>query len=323
MIRKTGKYLWMFMALTYAATFSYADEGSNIVAGIYNEVLTKDQVTSRIKASKSFAVLFEQDFNEQKTTIDTITGWAKCKVVERLVAKYSPEATNKEINAQWESMREDAAKQGLLDEIRRVKYNKEWETLLREAVSEVKNPSGEILTDQIIEQRIRTVFEREKERFKSVFPEAEATEYDIYMVLKSYMLQFRTPEDVEEYFRKMPDSWEDMLAGSHEGLAQEIRLNKVKERLLFERVGEINYSMFGKYLKAVSKDKAFGIEERREQLTKFLSRFTDYVFEDAMFKELKENLKIYDKNTENLFWRQYQEPSLDFYIEKLPAEYGK
>jgi len=320
MIWKSSKYLCMFIGLTCATALSYANEGRNIVAGIYKEVLTEDQLTSRIKPLKSFAVLFDQDFNEQKTKIDTIMAWAKGKVVERLEGKYSLEATNKEIDAQWDLMSEDMAKQGLLEEIRKEKYNEEWKNLLKIAVSEV-NPSGKILTDENAEERVRRVFERYKERFRNAWPEFD--DYQRYAALKANMSQFQRPEDVEEYFRKLPDSFEDMLAGSHEGLAKEIRINKLKERLLFERIGEISYSMFERYLKALEKGKALSLEARREWLTKFLSRFAEYAFQDAIFKELEKNLKMHDKNTENLFWRQYQVPTLEFYIEVLPSEYGK
>jgi len=317
---KSLKLFWVYIPVMFVIGSSYGFCQTRTVAEIYDQVLTDDEISTSIKLSKSHAVLFNQSFDEQKKIIQIISGWATKNAVNRLDAKYSLEATNPEIAAQWQSMREGMVNQGLLEEIKQIKYNEEWETLLREAVSEV-NPSGEILTDQNIEQRVRTVFEREKQRFKNAFPELR--EDDIYMVLKSYMIQFRKPEDVEEYFRKLPDSFEDMLAGSHEGLAKEIRINKLKERLLFERIGEISYSMFERYLKALEKGKALSLEARREWLTKFLSRFAEYAFQDAIFKELEKNLKMHDKNTENLFWRQYQVPTLEFYIEVLPSEYGK
>lgn len=320
MIRKTGKYLWMFMALTCATTFSYADEGSNIVAAIYNDVLTEDQLTSRIEPLKSFAILFRGDFDEQKRKIGSILAWAKGKAADRLEAKYSLEATGPEIAAEAESWKEEVIEQGLLEEVKEIKYNEKWKALLKKAVCEV-HPSGEILIQENAEEKVKEAFEHHKSQIKDAWPERD--ESDLYTMFKTMMWQFRRPQEVDEYFSALPDSWEDSLAKSHRGFMNDILTYKLKERLLFERVGELNYSMFERYVKAVSKDKALGLKERGEQLPKFLSRFTDYVLEDTIFNELKENLKIYDKNTEKLFWQQYQVPSLDFYIEKLPAEYGK
>jgi len=317
---KSLKLFWVYIPVMFVIGSSYGFCQTRTVAEIYGEVLSEDEVSSSIKYSRCFSLLFNQSFDEQKKRLGIISGWATKKAVNHLDAKYSPEATNEEIAAQWQSIKEGMAKQGLLEEIRKEKYNEEWKNLLKIAVSEV-NPSGKILTDENAEQRVRAMFEREKERFRNAWPEFD--DYQRYAALKANMSQFQRPEDVEEYFNKLPDSFEDMLAGSHEGLAKEIRINKLKERLLFERIGEISYSMFERYLKAVDKDKALGIEDRREQLTKFLSRFADYVFQDAIFKELKENLKIDDKNIENLFWQQYLEPSLDVYIEVLPSVYGK
>ncbi len=317
---KSLKLFWVYIPLMSIICSSYGFCQTRTVADIYGEVLSEDEVSSSIKYIRSFSLLFNQSFDEQKRRLGIISGWATKKAVNHLEAKYSPEATNEEIAAQWESIKERMAKQGLLEEMRKEKYNEEWKNLLKIAVSEV-NPSGKILTDENAEERVRRVFERYKERFRNAWPEFD--DYTRYAALKANMSQFQRPEDVEEYFNKMPDSWEDMLAAHHEGVAKEVRVNKLNETLLFERIGEISYSMFERYLKAVSKDKALGIEDRREQLTKFLSRFAEYAFQDAIFKELEKNLKIHDKNTENLFWRQYQEPSLDLYIEVLPSVYGK
>jgi hypothetical protein len=235
-----------------------------------------------------------------------IKDWAEKAITDHLIEKHSITVSERDIRIHWEELKKKANNKSLGQALFQLKKN----TALRELYKVIINKITEQKINLSDQEKTDRVFDEFKNKLKEALPGYD--ENQLKVMFSSYVSMFKNPDDVDKYFDSLPGSWDEMLAGSREGIIRDIKINKLKEIILFENIQKGDNNIFRNF----TPDKEPGKKHGKDNIFEFMQGNTEYFFNRKIYEELKKNLIISDPKFKKVFDKNLREPAPDLFIEK-------